>query len=174
MFVCINVYSGCRTLAKLKTKHAIDRSVYIVNSRSVTKNSKHSMSSDNVKFNCDVCGSMCICVCVRACVLFLPADIYPDVDYELWKCLNLKLCSYRASQITCWICRCSSQWRNQTNTLIWLVICGWEFWVAKQILSCPLLHSIHWLPLYRSVVSCARLTTSPCHLLLSSAALFSW
>ena len=27
---------------------------------------------------------------------------------------------------------------------------------------------------YRSVVSCARLTTSPCHLLRSSAALFSW
>ena len=27
---------------------------------------------------------------------------------------------------------------------------------------------------YRSVVSCARLTTSPCHLFLSSAALFSW
>ena len=27
---------------------------------------------------------------------------------------------------------------------------------------------------YRSVVSCARLTTSPCHILLSSAALFSW
>ena len=27
---------------------------------------------------------------------------------------------------------------------------------------------------YRSVVSCARLTTSPYHLFLSSAALFSW
>ena len=27
---------------------------------------------------------------------------------------------------------------------------------------------------YRSVVSCARLTTSPCHLFLSSAALLSW
>ena len=27
---------------------------------------------------------------------------------------------------------------------------------------------------YQSVVSCARFTTSPCHLLLSSAALFSW
>ena len=27
---------------------------------------------------------------------------------------------------------------------------------------------------YQSVVSCARLTTSPCHLFRSSAALFSW
>ena len=27
---------------------------------------------------------------------------------------------------------------------------------------------------YRSVVSCARLTTSPCHLFRSAAALFSW
>ena len=27
---------------------------------------------------------------------------------------------------------------------------------------------------FRSVISCARLTTSPCHLFLSSAALFSW
>ena len=27
---------------------------------------------------------------------------------------------------------------------------------------------------YRSVVSCTRLTTSPCHLFRSSAALFSW